>query len=98
MADADNADTNSSDIIFTTKYTKKYVPAVILSTKDNQQLSKLLSKGFGRLVYCNEYKRKMTYKYRNFFESNFVGVSRLFVLFYSNEDPNAKRFKTRSII
>ena len=30
-------------------------------------------------------------------ESNFVGVNRLFVLVYSNQDENAKRFKTRRI-
>ena len=34
-------------------------------------------------------------KYRYFFESNFVGVNRLFVLVYTNEDNNAKRFKIR---
>ena len=31
--------------------------------------------------------------YKYFLESKFVGVNRLFVLFYSNEDDNAKRFK-----
>ena len=43
-------------IIFTMKDTKLYVPAIILSAKDNQKLSKLLSKGFERSVYWNEYK------------------------------------------
>ena len=49
---------DSNDIIFTIKNTKCYVPVVILSTKDNQKLSKLLSKGFQRSVYSNEYKTK----------------------------------------
>ena len=61
-----------------------------LSAKDNQKLSKPLSKEFERSVYWNEYKTKKdknrqkksteTNEYRNFLKSNFVGVSRLFVL------------------
>ena len=39
-----NDDANSNNIIFTIKDTKLYVPVVILSTRDNQKLSKLLSK------------------------------------------------------
>ena len=38
-------------VIFTVKGTKSYVPLVTLSAKDNQKLSKLLSKGFERSVY-----------------------------------------------
>ena len=37
----------------------------------------------------------MTNEYRYFFESNFVGVSRLSVLVCSNQDAYSKRFKTR---
>ena len=33
-------------------------------------------------------------EYRYFLESNFVGVNRLFVLVYSNQDNNSKSFKT----
>ena len=33
--------------------------------------------------------------YRYFLESNFVGVNRLFVLVYTNEDCNAKKFNAR---
>ena len=40
------------------KGTKLYVPAATLSTRDNQTLSKLLSRGFGRSVYWNKYKTK----------------------------------------
>ena len=39
---------NSNNVIFTIKDTILYVPVVILSDKDNQKLSKLLSKGFER--------------------------------------------------
>ena len=57
-AGTDTADTNSNSIIFTIKDTKLYVSAVTLSARHNQKLSKLLSKGFKRPVYCNEYKTK----------------------------------------
>ena len=55
-------DTNSNNIIFPIKDTKLYVPVVTLSAKDNQKLSKLLSKRSERSVYCNEYKTKSEIK------------------------------------
>ena len=99
-ADADNVNANSNNIIFTIKYAKLYVPVVTLLAKDNEKLSQLLSKGFERSVYWDKYKTKhenknTTNEHRYFLESNFVGVDRLFVLVYSNQDVNAKRFKTR---
>ena len=42
----DNTDINRNNIIFTIKDTKLYVLEKILSAKDNQELSKLCSKGF----------------------------------------------------
>ena len=36
----------------------------------------------------------MKNEYRYFLESKFVRFNRLFVLVYSNQDNNAKRFKT----
>ena len=50
---ADNNDANSNDIIFTIKDTKLYIPVVHFSARDNQKLSKLLSKGFERSSYWN---------------------------------------------
>ena len=96
----DNTNANSNNIIFTVKDTKLYVPVVTLRARDNQKLSKILSKGFERSVYWNECKTKKENKktkneYRYFLESNVVGVNRLFVLVYSNQDPDSKRFKTR---
>ena len=96
----DNDDANSNNIIFTIKDTKLYVPFITLSAKDNQKLSKFPSKGFERSVYWNDYKTKhankhTTQQYRHFLESNFVGVNRLFVLVYSYQDENSKRFITR---
>ena len=35
-------------------FSKLYVPAVTLSARDNQKLSKLLNKGFEKSVYWNE--------------------------------------------
>ena len=79
--------------------TKLYVCVAILSARVNQKLLKLHSKGFERSVYWNEYEtesenKNATNEYRHFLELNFVGVNRLFVLVYSNQGGNAKRFKT----
>ena len=99
VAGTDNANGNNDDnnIIFTIKDTKLYVTVVTLSARDNQKLSKLLSKGFEISAYWNEYKTKSDNKYttnefRYFLESNFVVVNRLFVLVYNN---NAQRFNAR---
>ena len=43
-----NVNNNANNIIFTIKDTKLYVPVVTLSARNNQKLSKLLSKGFER--------------------------------------------------
>ena len=52
LAAASNKNTNDNPdtIIFTTKDTKLYVPAVTLSAKINQKLPKLLSKKIGSNV------------------------------------------------
>ena len=70
----------SNNIVFAIKDTKLYVPVVTLSAKDNQEISNLLSKGFQRSVYWNDYKTKSenkdaTNEYRYFLESNFAGVN-----------------------
>ena len=63
-------------------------------------LLSLLSKGFERSVYWNEYKMKdenknTTNEYRYLFESNCVGANRLIFLIFSNRDDNVKRFKAQ---
>ena len=63
-------------------------------------MTKLLRKGSERSVYWNEYKTKSenkntTNEFRFFLEYNFVGINRLFVLVYLNQDSDAKRFKAR---
>ena len=64
-----------------------------------KKLSKLLTKGFERSVYWNEYKTKSSNKNtttkifsKYFFEGNFVGVDRLFILVYGDKGGNTKRF------
>ena len=62
--------------------------------------SNLLSKGFERWVYWNEYKTKSENKntrseFRYSPKSNFVGVNILFVLVYSNKNDDTKRFEAK---
>ena len=97
-----NANDNSDDnnIIFNIKDTALCAPVVTLLARENQKLSKLLSKGFERSVYWNEYNTKYENKnttnyYKYFLKSNFVGVNRLFVLVYANEANNTKRFNAQ---
>ena len=66
-----NDNDKGNNIIFTIKDTKLYVPIVTLSARDNEKSSKLLSKGFERSVYWNEYKiesenKNATNEYRYF--------------------------------
>ena len=93
-----NENGNANNIILTPKDTKLYVHVVTLSAKDNQKLTKLLSKGFKRSVYWNEYetkseKKNIIHEFRYFFKSNFVGVNKLLFLVYSNHGNSARRFK-----
>ena len=97
----ENANADSNNVIFAIRETKLYVSVVTLSAKDNQKLSKSLSKKFERSVYWNEYKakgenKKKTNNYRYFLESNFVGVKRLFVLIYPSVANNAKRYSAKN--
>ena len=103
MSAAGNDNINDNDnenIIFTMKVTKLYVPVLALPARDNKKLSKFLHKEFERSVYVFEYKTKSenkntTNEYRYFLESSFVGVNRLFVSVYSNQDSDSKRFKAK---
>ena len=57
-ANGNDNDNGNANIIFTIKDTKLCVPVLTLSARDNQKLSKRLSKGFERSVYWNKYKTK----------------------------------------
>ena len=50
----ENIDANSNNVVFTTKDTKLYVPVATSLAKDNQKVSKLLSREFERSLYWNE--------------------------------------------
>ena len=92
---------NANKAIFKITDTKLHVPVVSLSAEDNAKLSKLLSKGFNRTVYWNEYKlirnkiveiavtneEKLI---RELLHSGCQGVKRLFAIAYNNKEDNNK--------
>ena len=51
-----DANNNINKATFTITDAKLYVPSITLSSEDNIKLSKLLSKGFKRPIYLDEYK------------------------------------------
>ena len=80
---------------------KLYVPNVTLSSEDNVKLSKLLSEGFKRPIYWNEYKVipdkiveivvNNEEKYiRALLDSSCQGVKILLVLVYNNKEGDNK--------
>ena len=82
--------------IFEITDAKLYVPIATLSADNKAKLWKLLSEGFKRTVYWNEYKVIDTEvveiaadneeKYiRELLDSSWQGVKRLFVLAYNNK-------------
>ena len=93
-----NANATGADgATFTVTDAKLHVPVVTLSTEDNVKLSKLLSEGFNRCIYWNEYKvidNKIVVitavneekHIRELFDSSCQGVNRLFVLAYENTE------------
>ena len=58
LADNDNTNANPGNVIVYCKRYKLNIPVVTVSGRDNQKLSKRLSKEFERSVYWNEYKTK----------------------------------------
>ena len=70
---------------------KLYVPIVTLKTEDNTKLSKLLSDGFKRSIYWNEYKEIPEKIYaaneniRILIDPSWQGINRLFVFAYLND-------------
>ena len=71
--------------------TKLHVPVVTLKTEDNVKLSKLLNKGFKRLVYWNKCKvilrdHATNSNIRERLGASFQRVNKLFVLAYAHGD------------
>ena len=94
-------DANANKATFKITDAKCYVPIVTLSAEDNVKLSKLLSKGFKRTVYWNEYKvigNKIVEIAANneeeyigeLLDSSWQGVKRLFVPTYNNKEGDNK--------
>ena len=77
----------ADDSTFAIADTKLYVPIVTLKTEDN---TKLLSEGFKRPIYWNEYKiifKNYDDEYiRERLDASFQGVNKLFVLPYAAGD------------
>ena len=80
--------------------TKLYVPVVTLKTEDNAKLSKLLSEGFKRSIYLNEYNVSLkdhdeNSDIRKRFHASIQGANRLFVLAYARGDniTNEKSYR-----
>ena len=93
--------TAANTAIFRITDAKLYVPIVTSSIEDNSKLSKLLSEGFKRPIYWNEYKLTPNktvelaavnnVKYiRELLDSSCQGVKRLFVLAYNNTAGNSQ--------
>ena len=102
FAGVENDSANSNNIIFPGIERRLYVPAVTLPTKENQKLSKPLSKGFESSVYWSEYKtthenKNWTNEYGSFLKSNIGRVKKLSVLVYSNMH-DAKKYTAQHII
>ena len=93
--DINNNDSDDNNTIFTIKDTTLYVPVVTLSTRDNQKLWKLVSKGFERWDKGQSDNKNAANELRYFLKSNFVGVTTLFVLVYPNRNNDSKIFFAR---
>ena len=70
---------------------KLYVPVVTLKTENNAKLSKLLSEGFKRSIYRNEYNASLkdhaaNSNIRERLDASIQGVNRLLVLAYAYGD------------
>ena len=85
----------ANDSTFAITDTKLYVPVITLKTEDNGNLSKLLTEGFKRSVYGNEYKVTPNKDYdtnayiREQLDASIKGVNRLFVFSYGREKDDA---------
>ena len=75
---------------FPITHTKRCVPVVTLSTKDNANLLEQLKSDFKRIINWNKYQQKVSTERPNQYlyfliDPNFQGVDRLFVLSFKNE-------------
>ena len=92
-----SADAAAGQVVsFMITNTKLYVPVVILSTKDNNNLTKHLNDGFKRTIYWSQYVSKpfteqatnKTGITRFPLDAAFQGVNRLFILAFEDTREN----------
>ena len=88
---------------FRLRKTEMHIPVVTLNTDDNLKLTKLLSKGFKRSIFWNEYKSKIETNTRDsndlkriLLDSSFQGVNRLFVAAYENTENKPSKTEMNS--
>ena len=98
--------TNNANQVPTFTITEKnlYVPVVTLSTQDNSKLLPQLKNGFKRTITWNKYLIKPELLAQNanlnhLIEPSFLGVNRLFVLAFENDDQRTsnKRYYTVNV-
>ena len=70
--------------------TKRFVPAVTLSTQDNAKLLQQLKSGFKRVIIWNKYLSKpellrQKANLNHLVEQSFQGINRLFLLAFEND-------------
>ena len=98
-----NTTANANKTTFEITDAKLYIPIVTLSAADNAKLSKLLSEGFKRTAYWNEYKlidnkvveiatNNLEKYIRELLDSSWQRVKSLFVLAYNNKEGDNKIF------
>ena len=94
----DNTDVNPNHFIFYQRHkTICFCRHFISRRQSKEDYQNFLAKDL-KDQYWNEYKTKSenkntTHQYRYFLESTYVAVNCFFILFYSNQDDSAKRFK-----
>ena len=93
-----------NNVAFTITDTKLYVPIVTLSSKDTSHLSNLLSEGFKRSVFWNEYKTKTDKRIngnnesiRIMLNSSIQGVNKLFVLPFAAAADDANNLTAQQV-
>ena len=90
-----STDDENQNATFTITGTKRYIPAVTLSTQENAKLLQQLKFGFKRIINRNKYLSKPELLARNqnlnhLVESSFQGINRLFYLPYENDTQRTR--------
>ena len=82
---------NPTDAIFETTDCKLYVPVIILSCEEDNELLNQLKSGFKRIIKWNKYMSQMSNQTANnnlnyLIDPTFSNVNRSFVLSFENEE------------